>query len=122
MFVRQCSDFQPEMFKRSSEFFSLLVTKSPRSSVDYCQAVISVQSHVFTKTILQRVEYEETDEFAYFNSVVTSHSNIESVVSVAFGPCAANLVEKERFTGMLDDFNVALRYFGKLLCPSNRSV
>ena len=93
--------FSPRLSNTGGEFFPFLITKSPRSGVNYSQAVISTESHVFSKTILQGVEYKQTDEFACFSSVVASHGHIKSVVSVALGPCTV-LVEQEGLTGVFE--------------------
>ena len=50
--IIQCSYFQPEVVKHSDEFFSFLIAKSARSGVNHCQAVIAVQSNVFSEAVL----------------------------------------------------------------------
>ena len=50
--IIQCSYFQPEVVKHSGEFFSFLIAKSARSGVNHCQAVIAVQSNVFSEAVL----------------------------------------------------------------------
>ena len=96
---------------------SFLITKPPRSGVDCNQAVIPIQSHVFSKAILQGFEYKLTDEFAYFSSVVASHGHIISVVGVKLGPCTI-LVEQEGLTGVCDDCNVTISDFSNEIARS----
>ena len=79
--------------------------------------IIQHISQIFLLTNLGR----KPDKFANFRTVKASHCNVESAVSVAFGPCVV-FVEEERFAYMFDYVDVCVCDFCELACPWNRSV